>query len=220
MEHTESIQDETLDQIQEPEPPYRRIEKEILGAKKAPRKSYKNAVTSLVAGTFALAFSVLAIIGIGRRIDDSRIAQEGQERVSVKSGDAFVEETYSQLVKSESDCIDFDDPVMLSGLSLDGSKLQVEALDPESLSPIDYFTLYQPGGNVFFMEPLKFQPGEVVDLSGMGLSDGADYLLCYGNEYSDRLRIVTQPGGDTEDGEGFSAIVEDDLLMTVVIRVD
>ncbi len=196
--------------------PYREIEQRVREMKRAPRKPWMKVGSSFLGATLAISFLSLGLHGIIQQIAASGQAQEESVTVRVKSSVGYRAESYAELAESERDSIDFADSLPIEELSLEGTTVTVQS---DYANSVDTFVLYQPGGNVFFSNSLpSFRAGEAVDISN-GLTSGADYLLCYGNPRSERLRPVVFPGGATLDGTGISLIVDPALLMTVLVRV-
>lgn len=195
-------------------PPYVGIEQEVLSQKNIGRSKWVKpllfiSLCAVTLGGLILAFrdSAVALAAAGQ-------AEKNALRVKVKDDAGFREESYSELVGSESDSIDFFSPFRIDGLTLEGNTLTVDSPNGD----LDMFVLYQPGGSVFW-DPTKSFVGDVsCDLSAMGLEDGADYLLCYGNAYSEKLRAVWYPGGPTVEGSDWSVVIDESLAMRVVVR--
>lgn len=208
--------DEEIVATQEEAPPYRDIEKRIMAARRAPGHGNFPVVKIAVLATLCVAALALCINGLVSVLTDASSEESSALRVAVKSGDSYVMETYSELMASESDVVDFDNPLYLDSVTLEDGVITAQT----SASTSGYqFILYQPGSNTFYLQNQAFDAGTSADLVSMGLTSGADYLLCYGNYGSELFRIVACPGGETVEGEDFSLLVDSSLLSTVVLRV-
>lgn len=219
-ENTEIIEDGYPEPQPENDPPYRKIERTIMSAKRAPRKSYTRGVWCLLTATLSVTFLALAINGGIKLLSSSAEAQREGERISVRFVDTFRQETYGELVVSEADSVDFGNPLMLDSLMLTDGVISATARADQTLADMDSLVLYQPGGNLFYPPAnMTFPVGGSADLKTMELESGADYLLCYGNAFSAKLRVVTFPGGTGVQGETYSTVIDPDLLNIAIVRV-
>lgn len=143
------------------------------------------------------------------------IAQNRTFAQTVRVGlpeDGFAEENYAELVRSEGDSIDFDAPYGVSRLLLDAGKLSVSGKSG------DQYALYRPGSGTFWDSALAFAAGEAMDVTA--LPEG-DYLICWGNQASVRLRPLkaTDSPSDDDAGDGLSLLQDPSLLDLAILRV-
>ena len=219
-ENTEIIEDGYPEPQPENDPPYREIERTIMSAKRAPRKSYAGTFSFFASVTASAIFIGLAIHGGVSLLSSSAQSQSQGERISVRFEDSFKRETYGELVVSEADSVDFGNPLMLDSLTLTDGVISATARADQTLADMDSLVLYQPGGNLFYPPAnMTFPVGGSADLKTMELESGADYLLCYGNAFSAKLRVVTFPGGTGVQGETYSTVIDPDLLNIAIVRV-
>lgn len=216
------MENEKTEEINEPENPvmppeednpYIRIENEVNSAKPSSYR-WKAPVLLLCTASLLIVGVALLLNDLAVLVSDGKNSEASALTVRVDNGNAVQEEDYAELVKTESDSVDFDDPFVIDSVSLEDGMLNVDSPNGN----LDAFVFYQPGGKVFWKPDLSFKGDTDIALSSLSLNNQTDYILCWGNANSEKLKAVICPGGEnTEDGDSV-LLIDPTMLMTVILR--
>lgn len=164
---------------------------------------------------FAAALSLMGLVfydlaKAGAEIERNRTFAKTVRVLDGKGG--YVNEDYAQLVTSEANSVDFMDPYPIDSVDLTETTVTVNAQEG------DGFVFYQPGGKIFWDVTKEITANTPKDVSGFA-KDGGDFILCWGNAKSERLRPVICTGWalDHTDGDGYTLLQDPSLLKVIVL---